>query len=352
MRSTRLFSGVRTSSTVARQSTCPDSTCPPTSAPSFAARSTLTRPPSASAPSVVSASVCAIRSKLARSLAGRAVTVRHAPSHATLAPIARSWSNPGGSSKVRLRSPGRSVIDATRATPWTMPVNMDRSRRWRRQLTSAEKHPGAARARPPVSTRLRDLHRPGVGARLQVLPGEGLLALGFDLVVQRLGIVVVGEDEGLARLQLVEGTEAHVVPLRRRVRADVELLDDFDRCRGRLLLLALGDVDHDLARLVLLADPVVLARELLAEHGLDVLRLLGRDDRHRVAFLHHAEAVRDDVAARLRVDLAQIHQRRDLAGTLPLRRLGARDLDAPVGAAVARSRVMRLTASFEEAAQH
>src|SRR5574337_2190848 len=317
MRSTRLFSGVRTSSTLARQSTCPDSTCPPTSAPSLAARSTLTRLPSASAPSVVSASVGAIRSKRARSLAGRAVAVRHTPSHATLAPIASSWSNPDGSSKVRLRSPGRSVIETTRATPWTMPVNMDRSGQWRRQLTSA-----AVRARP-VSKRLRDLHRPGVGTGLQVLPGEGLLALGFDLVVQRLGIVVVGEDESLARLQLVEGTEDHVVPLRRRVRADVELLDDFDRCRGRLLLLALGDVDHDLARLVLLADPVVLARELLAEHGLDVLRVLGRDDRHRVAFLHHAEAVRDDVAARLRVDLAQIHQRRDLAGTLPLRRLGA-----------------------------
>src|SRR5574337_1662528 len=325
MRSTRLFSGVRTSSTLARQSTCPDSTCPPTSAPSFAARSTLTRLPSASAPSVVSASVGAIRSKRARSLAGRAVAVRHTPSHATLAPIASSWSNPDGSSKVRLRSPGRSVIETTRAAPWTMPVNMDRSGHWR-QLTSA-----AVRARPD-SKRLRDLHRPGVGTGLQVLPGEELLALGFDLVVQRLGIVVVGEDESLARLQLVEGTEDHVVPLRRRVRADVELLDDFDRCRGRLLL-ALGDVDHDLARLILLADPVVLARELLAEHGLDVVRILGRDDRHRVACLDHAEAVRHDVAARLRVDLAQIHQRRDLAGTLPLGRLGARDLDAPVGAA-------------------
>ena len=54
------------------------------------------------------------------------------PSQATLAPMARSWAKPGGKRRRKLRRPGRSVIDATSATPWTMPVNMMECGLWKR----------------------------------------------------------------------------------------------------------------------------------------------------------------------------------------------------------------------------
>jgi hypothetical protein len=36
-------------------------------------------------------------------------------------------------------------------------------------------------------------HAPDLGALLQILPGEPALVLGLELVVQRLGVVVVDE---------------------------------------------------------------------------------------------------------------------------------------------------------------
>ena len=124
MRSTWLFSGRRTSASVAMKSTCPDSGWPPISAPSRAARSTLTRLPACKVASVVSASDCCMTSKSAASLPCSAVTVRQVPSTATLAPTARPARKPGGSASLKLCRPGRSVTAATVAIPWTMPVNM------------------------------------------------------------------------------------------------------------------------------------------------------------------------------------------------------------------------------------
>src|SRR5689334_13197149 len=44
-------------------------------------------------------------------------------------------------------------------------------------------------------------HSPGLGALLQILPGELPRLFGIELVIERLGIVVVDQDERLARLQ-------------------------------------------------------------------------------------------------------------------------------------------------------
>jgi len=65
---------------------------------------------------VVTARLCCITSKLARTGLAMRVTVRHTPSTATLAPIARPSQKPGGKSMLKLRRPVRSSIAAMTAT--------------------------------------------------------------------------------------------------------------------------------------------------------------------------------------------------------------------------------------------
>src|SRR5262245_49075452 len=52
-----------------------------------------------------------------------------------------------------------------------------------------------------------DAHAPGVGARLQVVPGEGTGQLGLELVVQRPRVVIVHELHCLAAAQPAERRE-------------------------------------------------------------------------------------------------------------------------------------------------
>jgi hypothetical protein len=80
--------------------------------------------PSIRPPSVVSLSVWAITSKLATSGAGLSVTVRQTPSQDTLAPMASSSSKPWGNFRCKVCRPSRASMLSTRATPWTMPVNI------------------------------------------------------------------------------------------------------------------------------------------------------------------------------------------------------------------------------------
>src|SRR5690606_7738057 len=76
------------------------------------------------------------------------------------------------------------------------------------------------------SGRLAHLHAPLCWALFQVLPAHAVSALGLELVVQRLRVVVVDELERRARLELIEGAEDERVPLARWDGADVQLLHD------------------------------------------------------------------------------------------------------------------------------
>ena len=73
--------------------------------------------PSTSPASVVSARLCCITSKSAASPPCTAVAVRQTPSTATLAPTARPSQKPGAKARVKLRKPGLSTTDCTRAVP-------------------------------------------------------------------------------------------------------------------------------------------------------------------------------------------------------------------------------------------
>src|SRR5690606_8075038 len=72
--------------------------------------------------------------------------------------------------------------------------------------------------------RVADAHAPHVGPVLQRFPGELAGVLGGELVVERLGVVVVDEHVGRARREGVPGREDHPVPLGGYEPPDVELL--------------------------------------------------------------------------------------------------------------------------------
>src|SRR5690606_39690045 len=72
--------------------------------------------------------------------------------------------------------------------------------------------------------RLADAHAPYLGPLLQWVPGELAGVLGGELVVERLGVVVVDEHVGRARREGVPGREDHPVPLGGYEPPDVELL--------------------------------------------------------------------------------------------------------------------------------
>jgi hypothetical protein len=62
---------------------------------------------------------------------------------------------------------------------------------------------------------LADAHAPDVGPGFEVVPTELALGLGLELVLQRLGIVVVDQHQRLARRQLGEAAENQRVALAR-----------------------------------------------------------------------------------------------------------------------------------------
>src|SRR5690606_5495567 len=56
-----------------------------------------------------------------------------------------------------------------------------------------------------------DAHPPGLRALLQVLPAERAGVFGGELVVQRLGVVVVDQDEAVPSAERVVGLEDQLV---------------------------------------------------------------------------------------------------------------------------------------------
>lgn len=71
--------------------------------------------------------------------------------------------------------------------------------------------------------RTADPHPPYLRTLLEVLPGELTGVLSLELVLQRLGVVVVDEDEALAGIEVLVGGEDQLVAAGGRLGSDVEL---------------------------------------------------------------------------------------------------------------------------------
>src|SRR3546814_5147446 len=121
------------------------------------------------------------------------------------------------------------AIRATRAL-----AKYDKVQRESETPTMATSSDGACRcSRPARAARndlgslseLADLDTPGLRPALEIGPGELLGMLGFELVVERLGVVVVHENERRPRRELLDELEYLPVPLDRHEAAHVDHRD-------------------------------------------------------------------------------------------------------------------------------
>src|SRR5450759_3516166 len=90
----------------------------------------------------------------------------------------------------------------------------------------------AARTEPSGLAGTADADAPDIGALIEIIPREGTVVLGLELIIERLRIVVVDQDEILPGREFVECVEDQGVPLTRDDRTDID-----DRA-GRVLYAA------------------------------------------------------------------------------------------------------------------
>src|SRR5450830_596601 len=118
---------------------------------------------------------------------------------------------PGSVSPSRARPTHR----PTRSAPAPAASGIKRS--WRHFSGDA-----AARIGPPGSGGAADADAPDIGALVEIVPREGAFVLGLELIIERLRIVIVDEDEILPRLEFVERVEDQGVPFARDDRTDID----------------------------------------------------------------------------------------------------------------------------------